>query len=95
MKRNNLAPDLSTLNELISLIRLDRNNSNDIKIKLIMDKLLEMKTLGIKPDLKTFNNSLRVLSEFRIHQESIQFTLNILKEMELLNISTNFLIRIF
>lgn len=89
MRKNNLVPDLNTINELIDLIRLDTNSSNDKKIELITEKLIELKNLGIRPDLKTFNNCLRVISEFRVHQQSITFSLNILKEMEILNISKN------
>ena len=89
MRENNLAPDLNTLNEMISLIRLDKNSSNDKKIELIMEKLLDMKNFGITPNLRTFNNCLRIISEFRVHQQSISFALNILKEMDLLKISKN------
>jgi len=86
MKQNNLSPDLNTMNELILLIGSDGNSSDDQKIKHIMEKLHEIKALGIMPNLRTFNSCLKVVSAFNIHQENINFTLNILKEMETLNI---------
>ena len=86
MKKNNLSPDLNTMNELIELVKFEENSSDDQKVKHIMERLHEIKALGIMPDLKTFNSCLKVVSTFRINQENINFTLNILKEMEMLNI---------
>jgi hypothetical protein len=90
MKKNNLNADLNTINVLISLIGSEKNIMNTHKkVEEIMTKLLEIKSLGLSPNLKTFNSCLKIISGFGIDQESIQLTLNILKEMEILNISMN------
>ncbi len=90
MKKNNLNADLNTINVLISLIGSEKNIMNTHKkVEEIMAKLLEIKSLGLSPNLKTFNSCLKIISGFGIDQESIQLTLNILKEMEILNISMN------
>ena len=89
MKNNNLNPDLNTINVLISLIGSEKNIMNTKKVEEIMKKLLEIKSLGLSPNLKTFNSCLKIISGFGIDQENIQLALNILKEMEILNISMN------
>lgn len=78
-------PDLSTCNELIKLTK-HMKITNKGKMDHIMQLLVAIKTNGITPNLCTFNNTLYTICSFGIDQESVVFTLNILKEMEFLKI---------
>lgn len=81
-------PDLSTCNELIKLTK-HMKITNKGKMDHIMQLLVAIKTNGITPNLCTFNNTLYTICSFGIDQESVVFTLNILKEMEFLKIGKN------
>lgn len=51
-----------------------------------MEMLTHIKNDGMTPNLRTFNNALTTIASFGIDQNSVVFTLNILKEMEFLKI---------
>ena len=85
MKVYNYKPDLNTFNELIKIYKYS-NESVEKKIEFMMDILKEMKNTGITPNLNTFNNCLVIVKSFGINQNALFISLNILKEMEVLNI---------
>ena len=94
MMKNNLIPDVSTYNQLILFVNTF-NETSDNKAEMIIERLKEMKNFGIKPNLSTFNNCLHVISKSGAFQKSIPLALDILKEMEILNISKTILIKMF
>lgn len=84
MKKNSLAPDLTTLNKLIKSITYFQN-SIETKCQKVIEMLKEMNSYGIRPNLQTFNNCLFAIRN-NYSQKSSQLALDILKEMEILKI---------
>ena len=87
MINNRMVPDLNTINELIRLNLINRELNTQKKIDFILKKLNEIKEFNIMPNLITFNSCLRLLASLQVNDNGIKMALNILKEMELLNIS--------
>jgi hypothetical protein len=86
MKQLNLVPDLNTMNSLIKSIQLAPIAEYDKKVEQMMERLNEMRTYGIKPNLHTFNNCLSLLKSFGMNVKVVPIALNVFKEMELVNV---------
>ena len=89
MKSKSLNPDLSTLNKLIRLIG-NKSTSFEEKKKEMIEILKEMKSFGIRPNIKTFNNCLVIIYNHGPDKLASELAINILKEMEIVKIGFNF-----
>jgi hypothetical protein len=85
MKAKSLNPDLTTINKLIRLIAFKQISFGEKKNEIIA-RLKEIKSFGIRPNLKTFNNSLFILYTHGSDTAATELTLDILKEMEIVKI---------
>jgi hypothetical protein len=85
MKSKNLKPDLATMNAITSLIAYS-SLSNENKHEKLLIHLKDYNKYNCVPNLKTFNNCLLVIKSMGYYKHSIELTLNILKEMEMLKI---------
>lgn len=89
MKSKSLNPDLSTLNKLIRLIG-NKRTSFEEKKKEMIEILKEMKSFGIRPNIKTFNNCLFIINNHGPDKLASELAMDILKEMEMVKIGFNF-----
>jgi hypothetical protein len=89
MKSKSLNPDLSTLNKLIRLIANKSTRFEEKKNEMI-EILKEMKSFGIRPNIKTFNNCLFIIYNHGPDKFASELAKNILKEMEIVKLGFNF-----
>jgi hypothetical protein len=86
LRKYQLVPDLNTMHAIIRQIS-KTSEQNDKKVEAMMEKLKEMHEYGITPTLQTFNIALELIASLGLYQRGIPLSLDILKEMQLLNIA--------